>query len=48
MNEGTVRQCAECSKMGKQIFMIKSEVVDRPSVVGDDLAQSVDLKISER
>jgi hypothetical protein len=34
--------------MGEQMLMIKSEVVGRPSVVSDDLVQSVDQKICER
>jgi hypothetical protein len=34
--------------MGKQIFPTKSEVVGRPSVVSDDLFQSVGQKICER
>jgi hypothetical protein len=34
--------------MGEQMFMMKSEVANRPSVVRNDLVQSVDQKISER
>jgi hypothetical protein len=32
----------ECSKRGKQMFMMKSEVLGWPSVVSNDLVQSVD------
>jgi hypothetical protein len=32
----------ECSKMGKQISTMKSQVVARPAVVSDDMVQSVD------
>jgi hypothetical protein len=39
---------AERSKMGKQMCTMKSEVVGRPSVVSDDLVQSIDEKICER
>jgi hypothetical protein len=38
----------ECSKMGEEIFTMKSEVVGRPSVVSDDLVQRVDQKNGER
>jgi hypothetical protein len=31
--------------MGEQIFMMKSEVVSQPSVVSNDLVQSIDKKI---
>jgi hypothetical protein len=34
--------------MGKQMYMMMSEVVNQPSVVNDDLAQSADQKICER
>jgi hypothetical protein len=34
--------------MSEQIYTMKREVVGRPSVVSDDLAQSVDQEISER
>jgi hypothetical protein len=34
--------------MGEQMFTMKSEVVSWPSVVSDDLVQSVDQKIYER
>jgi hypothetical protein len=34
--------------MGKQMFTMKSEVVGRPSVVSDDLVQSVDKKTCDR
>jgi hypothetical protein len=34
--------------MGKQMFTMKSEVVGRPSVVSDDLVQSVDQEIFGR
>jgi hypothetical protein len=34
--------------MGEQMFTMKSEVVSWPSVVSDDLVQSVDQKICER
>jgi hypothetical protein len=34
--------------MGERMFMIKSKVVGRPSVVSDDLVQSVDQKICEK
>jgi hypothetical protein len=30
--------------MGEQMFTMKSEVVGRPSVMSDDLVQSVDQK----
>jgi hypothetical protein len=33
---------------GEQLFTMKSEVVGRPSVVSDDLVQSVDQKICVR
>jgi hypothetical protein len=42
MNEGTVRQWLEYSKMGEEMFVMKSEVVGRQSIVSDDLVQSVD------
>jgi hypothetical protein len=48
MNEGTVRQSVECSKMDEQMFTMKSEVFGRPSVVSDDLVHSVEQKICER
>jgi hypothetical protein len=32
----------------EQMFMMKSELVSQPSVVSDDLVQSVDQKICER
>jgi hypothetical protein len=31
--------------MGEEMFTMKSEVVGRPSVVSDDLVQSVDQKL---
>jgi hypothetical protein len=34
--------------MDEQMFTMKREVVDRPSVVSDDLVQSVDQKICAR
>jgi hypothetical protein len=34
--------------MGKQMFMMKREVVCWPSVVSNDLVQSVEQKIGER
>jgi hypothetical protein len=34
--------------MGEQMFIMKSEVVGWPSVVSDDLVESVDQKIHER
>jgi hypothetical protein len=34
--------------MGKQMFMMRSKVISRPSVVSDDLVQSIDQKICER
>jgi hypothetical protein len=34
--------------MGEQMFMMKSEVADRPSVASADLVQNVDQKICER
>jgi hypothetical protein len=49
MSEGTVKDNGiECSKMGEQMFTVKSEVVDRPSVASDDLVQNVDQKICGR
>jgi hypothetical protein len=48
MSEGTVRQGVECSKMGEQMFTTKSEVVDRPHILSDDLVQSVDQRICTR
>jgi hypothetical protein len=48
MSEGTLGQCVECSKMGAQMFKMKSEVVGRSSVLSDDLVQSVDQKIYEK
>jgi hypothetical protein len=34
--------------MGEQVFTIKSQVVRQPSVVSDELVQSIDQKIGER
>jgi hypothetical protein len=34
--------------MGKLMFTMKSEVVSQPSIVSDDIVQSVDQKILER
>jgi hypothetical protein len=34
--------------MGEQMFSMKSEVVGWPSVVSDDLVQSVDQNVCER
>jgi hypothetical protein len=48
MSEGTVANTVKCSKMGKQMFTLKSEVVSQTSVASDDLLQSVDQKICER
>jgi hypothetical protein len=39
------RMVWNCSKMGEQMFTMKSEVVGRPSVVSDDLVQSVDKSL---
>jgi hypothetical protein len=36
MNEGTVRQWCRMFKDGRRIFMMKSEVDGRPSVMSDD------------
>jgi hypothetical protein len=41
MSEGTVRQCVECSEMGEP-NVHDEERSCRPSVVSDDLFQSVD------
>jgi hypothetical protein len=38
----------ECSKIGEQMFNMKSKVVGRPSVMSVDLVQSVDQNICER
>jgi hypothetical protein len=46
-NEGTVRQWCRMIKDRRKMFMMKSEVVGRPSVVSDDLVQSVDENICE-
>jgi hypothetical protein len=43
MSEGTVRQWCS-SKKGKQMLMMKGEVVGRPSAVSDNLVQSADQK----
>jgi hypothetical protein len=48
MSEGTVGQCCRMFKDGRQMFTMKSEVVRTPSVMSDDLFQSVDQKICER
>jgi hypothetical protein len=37
----------EYSKMGEQMFTMKSEVVNRPSVLSDAVVQSVDQNICE-
>jgi hypothetical protein len=34
--------------MGEQMFMMKSEMVGRPSVVSDDFVEKGDQKIGER
>jgi hypothetical protein len=39
-SEGTVGQWCRMFKDGDQMFTIKSEVVDLPSVLSDDLVQS--------
>jgi hypothetical protein len=44
MHEGTLRQWHRMLKMGEQSFTMKSEVIGQPSVVSDDLVQSVDQK----
>jgi hypothetical protein len=51
MPQGTVRCWCRMFKDGRtseQMFTMKSEVVGRPSVVSDDLVESVDQKICER
>jgi hypothetical protein len=48
ISERNVTHGVECSKVGKYMFMMKSDVVGQPSVVSDDLVQSVDQKIHER
>jgi hypothetical protein len=47
MIEGTVRQWCRMFRDG-QINVRNEERSDQPSVVSDDLVQSVDQKISER
>jgi hypothetical protein len=38
----------DCSKMGEQMFTMKSNVAGQPSVLSDELDQSVEQKICER
>jgi hypothetical protein len=45
MSEGTVDNSVKCSKMGEQMFTMES---GHPSVVSDDLVQSVAQIICER
>jgi hypothetical protein len=42
---GTVRQWSRILKDGRKMFAMKSEVVGRPSLVSDDLVQSVEQQI---
>jgi hypothetical protein len=48
MSEGTVQQWCRDGRTTEQMFMMKSKAVGRPSVVRDDLVQSIDSKICER
>jgi hypothetical protein len=45
MSEETVRHWYRMFKDGRKIFTMKTEVVGRPSIVSDDLVQSVDQRI---
>jgi hypothetical protein len=47
MSEGTVRQWCRMFKGGQTVFMMKNKMVGWPSVVSDDLIQSVDQTISD-
>jgi hypothetical protein len=48
MSEVTVRQWCRMFTYERQMFTMKSEVVGQPTVVSDDLLQSVDQNIRER
>jgi hypothetical protein len=48
MSEGNVRQWCIMLKDGLTMLTMKSELVGCPSVVSDDLVQSVDQTICER
>jgi hypothetical protein len=48
MSEGTVRQWCKCSKMGGRTNVYDEGRSHRPSIVSDDLDQSVDQNICKR